>query len=73
MSSIMVIKIDYKKCCWKDGKCRSCSCRGACVGCVEACPVGALSRKDKLVLDAKKCINCGSCVSSCKHSAIAMD
>jgi|GEM_PF-3138862 ferredoxin len=46
----MPIKIDYSKCCWKDGKCTSCGCGGGkvCIGCVEACPVSALSRKKVL-------------------------
>jgi ferredoxin len=74
---IMPIKIDYKKCCWKDGKCTSCTCgksgkATACVGCVEACPVGALTRGKKVVLDASACIECGACVSACKHNAISM-
>ena len=74
----MTIKIDYKKCCWKNGKCISCGCGGgcgsgnACVGCVEACVQGALSRKDKVVLDKKKCISCGACVAACKHGAISL-
>lgn len=68
----MPLKIDYKKCCWKDGKCSSCSCGGACVGCVEACPVGALTRKKKLELDKTKCIECGACVFSCKHKALKL-
>lgn len=66
----MPIKIDFEKCCWKNGKC--CSCGGACVGCVEACPVGALKRKEKLIIDKKKCIECGVCVLSCKHNAISL-
>ncbi|MDD5012662.1 MAG: 4Fe-4S binding protein [Candidatus Nanoarchaeia archaeon] len=69
----MPIKIDYKKCCWKDGKCTSCSCGGACVGCVEACPMEALSRKDKLIIDKEKCVGCGACVQACKHHAISLD
>jgi len=69
----MPIKIDYAKCCWKDGKCSSCSCKGACVGCVESCPMGALSRKDKLIIDKEKCVECGACVSACKHHAISLD
>jgi NAD-dependent dihydropyrimidine dehydrogenase PreA subunit len=69
----MPIKIDYEKCCWKDGKCISCCCGGACIGCVEACPVKALSRKKKLVLDKKKCIECGACVTACKHNALTLE
>ncbi|MBS3079310.1 hypothetical protein J4218_04265 [Candidatus Pacearchaeota archaeon] len=45
----MVIVIDYKKCCWKDGACSSCDCKGSskkCHGCVEVCLVNALVRKN---------------------------
>lgn len=69
----MPIKIDYKKCCWQDGKCTSCKCGGKCIGCVEACPVNALSRKKKLELDKSLCIECGACVVACKHGAISLE
>jgi len=69
----MPIKIDYKKCCWKNGKCTSCGCGKACIGCVEACPTEALSRKDKLIIDKKKCIECGACISACKYEALSLE
>ncbi len=68
----MTIKIDYNKCCWKDGKCTSCSCKGPCDGCVEACPTGALERKKLIKINQDKCIDCGACVASCEHDAISL-
>lgn len=68
----MPIKIDYEKCCWKDGKCKSCACGGACVGCVEACPVGALERKTVLEYDPISCVDCGACVDACEHKALSL-
>jgi len=67
-----MIVIDYKKCCWKDGKCSSCSCKGACNGCVEACPAGALTRRRNVEYDEEKCIDCGMCVNACEHDAISL-
>lgn len=67
-----MIKIDYGKCCWKDGKCSSCTCGKACVGCVEACPVGAIRREKKVVIDKETCISCRACVAACKHGALSL-
>lgn len=68
----MAIKIDYDKCCWKDGKCTSCECDGACKGCVEACPVEALKREQIVKIDESKCTECGACVEACEHEAISL-
>ena len=68
----MAVKIDYEKCCWKDGKCTRCSCKGACEGCVEACPVEALKRGKLVEIDHEKCIECGACAAACEHDAISL-
>jgi len=69
----MVIKINYEKCCWKDGKCSSCECgSGKCFGCAEVCPVKAIKREKRVIVDKKKCIECGACVAACKHGAISL-
>jgi Fe-S-cluster-containing hydrogenase component 2 len=68
----MSIIIDYDKCCWKDGSCQSCSCEKACVGCVEACPVQAITRENIVKINTSECIECGACVSACKHQALSL-
>lgn len=68
-----MIAIDHEKCCWKDGKCVSSCCgstKSKCDGCAEACPVGALERKNFVVFYSDKCIDCGACITACKHDAI---
>jgi NAD-dependent dihydropyrimidine dehydrogenase PreA subunit len=69
----MKIKIDYEKCCWKDGKCTSCQCGGSCTGCVEMCPVQAISRGDVVKINEELCISCGACISACEHSALSFE
>ncbi|MFH0892704.1 MAG: 4Fe-4S binding protein [Candidatus Falkowbacteria bacterium] len=72
----MSIKIDYDKCCWHDGKCASCGCghgNDSCNGCVEICPVQAITRGDKVAVDAEKCIDCGACVAVCPKGAITLE
>lgn len=71
----MTVVIDYKKCCWKDGACSSCGCSGKskkCNGCVEACPVNALSRKKVVEIISENCISCGACVEACPKGAIKL-
>jgi uncharacterized Fe-S center protein len=73
----MPIKIDYKKCCWKDGKCTSCGCGcengEECNGCIEVCPVGAITRDKTVKIDNEKCIDCGSCIAVCEHGALEFE
>lgn len=68
----MPLNIDYDKCCWKNGKCEKYSCGEECSGCVEVCPVQALSREQKLEIDQEKCIMCGACVAICDHDALSL-
>jgi Fe-S-cluster-containing hydrogenase component 2 len=68
----MTLLIDYDKCCWKDGKCTSCTCGGECSGCLDACPVGAITRTDKVIIDQEACIGCGACITACEHDALQL-
>jgi len=73
----MGIKIDYNKCDWKAGKCDcncECNCNkvdGGSCGCVGACSVNAITRKDKVIINKKKCILCGACVKVCPNKALS--
>jgi len=55
----MAVKIDASKC-------------DACGACVEACPVDALTLKDKAVVNEDECIDCGTCVDECPNDAIEL-
>lgn len=68
----MVVKIDYSKCCLKDGKCAGCFCGGVCKGCAEVCPTGALRRGNLIEVDKEKCIDCWMCVDACKYGAVSL-
>jgi len=69
--------IDYNKCCWKNGSCNcGCNCesgKSSCIGCAEVCSVGAIKRKNKVVIDYKKCIGCGACVEACPNKALSLE
>jgi len=42
-----------------------------CGSCEEICPSGAVSEgKDKYVIDASKCKDCGECAENCRENAI---
>jgi len=44
-----------------------------CEGCLEACPVGAISIRDGLAFIDEKCNSCGACLESCEQGAIKSD
>ncbi len=46
-------------------------CPANCTGCVDACPVGAVTRQGKLSLDLGKCLFCTNCIEACPHDAIS--
>jgi len=40
---------------------------GGCMikSCISACPNGAISYSDRIVIDPEKCDGCGECISNC--------
>jgi len=48
----------------KEDKCTGCG------RCREWCPAGAITVKDKAVIDPEKCIGCGECTVTCTRKAI---
>jgi len=61
----MPIYIDRNKCRWQKEK--------NCTGCAEVCPMAAITRTDKVVIDYSKCTECGACVGSCKNKALSFE
>lgn len=52
--------------------CRHGDCEGQ--PCIEACPVGAISNVDGVVLiDGEACIGCGACETVCPYHAIRIE
>lgn len=70
-----MLKIDYNKCCFKDGKCTSdCGCdQSECPKCVNICPVDALKKGDKVTIDTEACIECGACTAVCPKGALILE
>ena len=41
-----------------------------CGGCIDSCPVDAISEGEIYVIDAELCTDCGDCVETCPVEAI---
>jgi Ni,Fe-hydrogenase III small subunit/ferredoxin len=46
-------------------------CPSGCRQCVDACPTGAISFKNKLTIDLGRCLFCGECSMTCPERAIS--
>ena len=44
-----------------------------CEGCVEECPVDAISMEDGTAVVSDDCVDCGACVDACPVEAISME
>jgi len=45
----------------------------ACGTCVDACPVEAITLKEKASVDKDNCTECGVCVDECPEGAITLE
>lgn len=44
-----------------------------CEKCIEACPIGAISKNDgKITIDKEVCLGCGVCVRSCQFGSLSL-
>jgi Fe-S-cluster-containing hydrogenase component 2 len=41
-----------------------------CHDCVNACPERAITKKERVEIDASRCVGCGACVRICRAGSI---
>lgn len=41
-----------------------------CLDCLDSCPNGALTKKDRIVAIGSNCVRCGACIDFCNHEAL---
>lgn len=75
--------INHALCCYAQGKCNCASEQDTPVSnqlkitapqkcCVEICPVNALTRNGRIIVNVDLCTDCGECVRICCSGAISM-